>query len=68
MSVRSSTTDVDQGNGLVSFVPKAEVDRGGSRVSVGRHMHLLSRRDAKLGLAGEKIFWLDIPIEVNFRG
>jgi hypothetical protein len=25
MSVRPSTADVDQGNGLVSFVPEAEV-------------------------------------------
>jgi hypothetical protein len=38
------------------------------KCSVGRHMHLLGRRDAKLGLAREKIFRLDVPIEVNFHG
>jgi Protein of unknown function (DUF2924) len=42
--------------------------RSDNPVSVGRHMHLLGRRDAKLGLARERIFRLDVPIEVNFRG
>jgi hypothetical protein len=42
--------------------------RSDNPVSVGRHMHSLGRRVAKLGLVRERIFRLDVPIAVNFRG
>src|ERR1700735_5219143 len=48
--------------------PKAEVDRSGNRVSVGRHMHLLGRRDAKLGLRGKRFSGLMFLLMSTFAG